>query len=116
MKVQRATSLSVNGRVLKRAEAGRVCNFDGCGTRLTTYNTKATCYLHTPKRVPRIRGRNPDKIDALGVDTTLRCYVCAIRLGGWGNEAHEFKDSSGDYHWWIKMSAGTSLSKLCDVR
>ena len=115
MKVERATRIAGRMR-LKRAEQGRVCTFDECSTVLVAYNTKTTCYLHTPKRVPRIRGRNPDKIDALGIDTTVRCYSCAIRLGGWGNEAKEYQDANGDYHWWIKVSAGAALSKLCDVR
>lgn len=44
-----------------RGKAGRVCEEDGCGTRLSIYNDGAWCSLHAPMVVPRTRGR---KIDA----------------------------------------------------
>lgn len=44
-----------------RREAGRVCQEDACGTRLSIYNDLAWCSLHAPMVVPRTRGR---KIDA----------------------------------------------------
>jgi len=37
--------------------ADRVCLYKGCETRLSTYNPRSTCRLHTPVRFPRVRGR-----------------------------------------------------------
>ena len=31
----------------KRAQAGRQCEVPGCATLLSTYNSSATCWLHT---------------------------------------------------------------------
>jgi hypothetical protein len=33
--------------VARRAERGRLCADPACSTVLSTYNTSATCYLHT---------------------------------------------------------------------
>jgi hypothetical protein len=41
----------------RRYAAGRVCSEPGCGTVLSVYNRDATCYAHTPRRTPRLRGR-----------------------------------------------------------
>jgi hypothetical protein len=37
--------------------AGRVCSQGDCDTRLSTYNARPTCRLHTPVRFPRVRGQ-----------------------------------------------------------
>ena len=34
-------------RQASRADAGRHCSYEGCLTVLTTYNSGATCWLHT---------------------------------------------------------------------
>jgi hypothetical protein len=31
----------------RRERAGRLCEFPGCETVLSTYNSSATCWLHT---------------------------------------------------------------------
>jgi hypothetical protein len=36
--------------------ADRVCSQDDCDTRLSTYNSRPTCRLHTPVHFPRVRG------------------------------------------------------------
>jgi hypothetical protein len=38
---------------------GRVCQFDGCETRLSTYNRRDKCWAHAEMKVPRLRGRKP---------------------------------------------------------
>lgn len=35
---------------------GRVCSHPDCATRLSLYNSRPTCYLHTPAKAPRLRG------------------------------------------------------------
>ena len=37
-------------------EKTRYCASKGCDTRLSRYNRYEHCYLHQPKRVPRVRG------------------------------------------------------------
>ena len=41
----------------------RECTHPGCVTRLSSYNKKATCYVHTPMVIPRslIRGSRAKK-------------------------------------------------------
>jgi hypothetical protein len=39
--------------------AGRVCARQGCDTRLSMYNRKNTCSIHTPMEKIRVRGRKP---------------------------------------------------------
>jgi hypothetical protein len=36
---------------------GRVCKEDGCGAKLSRYNSGSYCSLHEPMAVPRTRGR-----------------------------------------------------------
>ncbi len=47
----------MEGRAPKRMEAGRVCAFPGCDTKLSSYNRRDTCYVHSPIRFPRVRER-----------------------------------------------------------
>lgn len=37
-------------------DAVRYCDSKGCDTRLSKYNRYDHCYLHQPRRVPRVRG------------------------------------------------------------
>lgn len=37
-------------------ETGRVCSEDNCVTRLSRYNKRETCSLHTDVVFPRLRG------------------------------------------------------------
>jgi hypothetical protein len=107
----------VRMRKVKTAALGRICEWPKCDTRLTIYNRRETCYLHTPKRVPRIRGRDGARIKAmgLGVDTSVRCYSCAIRLGEWGNEAKEVQSpGTGEWHWWVPVV--DKYVRLCEVQ
>ena len=100
---------------LKRAEPGRVCKYPTCETRLSTYNVEKTqtCFLHTPKRIPRLRGRAA-KSRIPGMDVSMRCYVCAIGLGEWDNEAVELEGEDGLFHWWVRK--GTRKVRLCKVQ
>ena len=47
---------SIEGRT-RRHTAGRVCEREGCETRLSIYNDGKACSLHAPMVVPRTRGR-----------------------------------------------------------
>jgi hypothetical protein len=46
-----------SGRRPKTKAAGRVCLEDRCSTVLSRYNTRETCFQHTPVRFPRVRGQ-----------------------------------------------------------
>ena len=35
----------------------RICNEEGCGTKLSMYNQGKYCYQHEPMAVPRTRGK-----------------------------------------------------------
>lgn len=97
----------------KRSTKGRVCTNEKCDTRLTVYNQAATCYLHSPMKKPRLRGRQVKEEATEMVDTAKRCYACSIRIGGWGQPADEHQDEeTGIFHWWVR---GRS-SKLCEIR
>lgn len=45
------------GPAPERFAAERTCKVAGCRTRLSVYNGRDTCFLHTPARYPRNRGR-----------------------------------------------------------
>ncbi len=45
------------GRAPKQGATGRVCETEGCETRLSVYNSRETCFRHSPTRYPRTRGR-----------------------------------------------------------
>ncbi len=49
--------LRPEGRAPKRFAEGRVCTHPDCGTRLSVYNRRDTCFRHSPIRFPRVRGR-----------------------------------------------------------
>ena len=40
-----------------RGPVGRVCDEEGCATRLSIYNDGSFCALHAPMETPRTRGR-----------------------------------------------------------
>ena len=44
-------------RQQRRSKKGRVCDADGCETRLSQYNHGSHCSLHAPMITPRTRGR-----------------------------------------------------------
>ena len=46
-----------SGRKSKQYGKGRVCLADGCEQVLSIYNDNKQCFLHAPKKQPRIRGR-----------------------------------------------------------
>ena len=50
-------SVRPRGRAPKRMAAERVCIESDCATKLSTYNRRDTCFLHSPVRFPRTRGR-----------------------------------------------------------
>jgi hypothetical protein len=41
----------------RRYPRGRTCVVAGCGTRLSTYNPRETCWRHADLKIPRLRGR-----------------------------------------------------------
>ena len=49
-------------RVTKQFAKGRVCEKDGCEQTLSIYNDKKNCSQHTPKKPPRIRGREDPRV------------------------------------------------------
>lgn len=52
-----ARKIRPTGRRPKTVDGVRVCAMEQCDTRLSRYNRKRTCHVHTPVRYPRIRGR-----------------------------------------------------------
>lgn len=36
---------------------GRVCEYQGCTTKISKYNRREYCHVHAPLRFPRVRGR-----------------------------------------------------------
>ena len=40
----------------RRYPDGRECSHPGCDTRLSTYNRATTCWVHSPRTTPRLRG------------------------------------------------------------
>jgi hypothetical protein len=113
--LKRKISASVPRSKVKKPkvmEEGRVCSEPKCTTILSKYNTDPLCFLHAPPKQRRIRGRKMSESDDL-VDTTVRCYACAIRLGGWGQPAEEV-EFDGTFHWVVSISG--SATRLCDIR
>ena len=44
--------------------SGRVCEAEGCGTRLSIYNKSALCWVHEPLRYHLVRGKRRSKREA----------------------------------------------------
>jgi hypothetical protein len=42
-------------------EYGRVCEHEGCDTRLSIYNRTSLCWQHAPARFPFVRGQRKRK-------------------------------------------------------
>jgi hypothetical protein len=40
---------------------GRVCQHEGCETKLSIYNRSSVCWQHTPVRYPFVRGQRKRK-------------------------------------------------------
>ena len=51
------TSTPKAGRKTKQFDKGRVCTTKDCEQVLSKYNENKQCFLHAPKKQPRIRGR-----------------------------------------------------------
>ena len=45
------------GRPARTFPRGRVCDEDGCTTRLSIYNDGHYCFRHEPQATPRMRGK-----------------------------------------------------------
>lgn len=41
----------------RRYRDGRICAHPGCNTKLSTYNRRETCFMHSEVRIPRLRGK-----------------------------------------------------------
>lgn len=50
----RITGLPARSR---RYRQGRTCSQPGCETVLSVYNKAGTCWVHSPAKIPRTRGR-----------------------------------------------------------
>ena len=46
-----------HGRPSRTFGRGRVCEEDGCETRLSMYNEGRFCFQHEPQATPRMRGK-----------------------------------------------------------
>lgn len=44
-------------RKSRKYNRDRVCSESGCDTRLSVYNRRETCFLHSGTHIPRLRGR-----------------------------------------------------------
>ena len=58
LKGSRATELPRPNRVYAE---GRVCEEEGCETKLSVYNRSKLCWQHTPLRFPVVRGDRKKK-------------------------------------------------------
>ncbi len=47
----------------KTVDGLRMCVESGCETRLSKYNRKDTCHVHSPVHFPRVRGRDQPVVD-----------------------------------------------------
>jgi len=45
----------------RRYPHGRQCSHPGCDTWLSIYNRATTCWVHSPRTTPRLRGHQPDR-------------------------------------------------------
>ena len=54
-----ASQVKPGVRRSKKYESGRICEFLGCQTVLSTYNKKKFCFSHAPVSYPRVRGHLP---------------------------------------------------------
>lgn len=73
-----------NGKRPKQHPGGRACLHEGCITRLSVYNKDDKCYLHKPRRRPRVRGS----------DAPIRkpkCSSCSARARGRLHEVIEIE-------------------------
>jgi hypothetical protein len=52
-----ASSFTGTGRPSRTFPRGRVCDEDGCETRLSIYNEGRYCSRHEPQATPRMRGK-----------------------------------------------------------
>ena len=55
--ILRGNKLTGSTRPPKAHAKNRVCAGDGCETTLSQYNKRDHCFVHTPTRFPRLRGR-----------------------------------------------------------
>lgn len=53
----RGARVATGSRRPRRYGTGRVCSVPGCGTRISVYNPRETCFVHAGVRIPRLRGR-----------------------------------------------------------
>jgi hypothetical protein len=67
----REDSLTMRGapvRALPRANrtwsSGRVCDTEGCATKLSIYNKSPYCWVHEPIKYQLVRGRRRSKREA----------------------------------------------------
>jgi len=58
---------------------GRVCEDNGCSTKLTKYNRSTFCYAHQPYKKARLRGRTVQP----GQAKIYKCRFCATRQTAW---------------------------------
>ncbi len=59
----------------KRYAGDRVCMNPECATFLSVYNRQDFCYIHRPRKRPRVRGHEP-------LEVLPRCASCAARARG----------------------------------
>jgi len=52
----KGTKTPKSRRKTKQQEKGRVCSNDNCEQVLSVYNKNKQCFLHAPKKTPRVRG------------------------------------------------------------
>lgn len=69
----KASPIVGNRKRPKTNPTGRVCGFKDCTTLLSVYNKEDRCYLHAPRRRPRIRGRDYSE------PQYPKCAKCAAR-------------------------------------
>jgi hypothetical protein len=44
-------------RPRQKGSVPRLCTEESCDTKLSAYNSNDTCYHHSPRKYPRVRGK-----------------------------------------------------------
>lgn len=84
-------SIAEKGRALRTHPAGRRCKRDGCPTILSKYNSGDLCYLHSPIKRPRLRGRMPSEVME-DKPKLSKCRGCVQRNRRWKS-----RNGGGDF-------------------
>jgi hypothetical protein len=70
-----ATQSPLSGKRPSTFEEGRYCAVETCDTILSIYNKYEQCWVHLPRKTPRVRGRELNKSEPEPRQEVV-CIVC----------------------------------------